>query len=330
VDGVALVPHVFAAVRDSGVDWYVVSCHKLFGPHVGGLCGRRKALWDMFKNSDGGCKDVGAGSQCRGPDGNDNDDGSHETNWKDEDIYRSWETGTLSYEACAGIRGLGRYFSNLASLATNGSNVSTTITTTTTTDHPLVSYCSKGYTDGCGVGGLPSGEISMQTRRVIPPLSYPSSSSHSMMAEAQIQQAYKYIRTAEDSCIDALIPRLEACPNVRLLRRELVGEDTDAEDVYSSNYSSSTTSHDSSKVASLRIPIVSFVHEKIDSKRIVDMVFQEGGIVIRQGTFLANDVLLNCLGLLDSIVRISFCHYNTVEETRRLIEVLECIDGWWQ
>ena len=28
-------------------------------------------------------------------------------------------------------------------------------------------------------------------------------------------------------------------------------------------------------------------------------------------------------------VRISFCHYNTLDEARRLMDVLESIDGWW-
>ena len=47
VDGVALVPHAFADLEDSEIDWYVVSCHKLFGPHLGGLCGRSEAVEEI-------------------------------------------------------------------------------------------------------------------------------------------------------------------------------------------------------------------------------------------------------------------------------------------
>jgi selenocysteine lyase/cysteine desulfurase len=77
VDGVAVVPHRFAAVDANGVDWYVISCHKVFGPHLGALCGRPEVL---------------------------------------EELSCSLEYGTLNYEACAGISGLSQYFSALASL----------------------------------------------------------------------------------------------------------------------------------------------------------------------------------------------------------------------
>lgn len=80
VDGVAAVPHRFAAVDLSGVDWYVISCHKLFGPHLGVLCGRPEAF---------------------------------------EELSSSVECGTMNYEACEGILGLGHYISALASTSSS-------------------------------------------------------------------------------------------------------------------------------------------------------------------------------------------------------------------
>ena len=56
VDGVAVVPHVpvidnnniNTATTTSWLDscWYVVSCHKLFGPHLGILCGPVVVRWN--------------------------------------------------------------------------------------------------------------------------------------------------------------------------------------------------------------------------------------------------------------------------------------------
>ena len=68
VDGVAAIPHV-PAVR-GGCCWYVVSCHKLFGPHLGILCG--------------------------------------------PSAHDGIEVGTVNYESCAGLIGLGEYFERLA------------------------------------------------------------------------------------------------------------------------------------------------------------------------------------------------------------------------
>jgi selenocysteine lyase/cysteine desulfurase len=97
VDGVASVPHRPALMADSGVDWYVISCHKCFGPHLGALCGR-----------------IDAAKEC--------DDALHQSEIKRQaitdctDIYHHWENGTVNYEACAGVLGVDVYFQRLASL----------------------------------------------------------------------------------------------------------------------------------------------------------------------------------------------------------------------
>lgn len=78
VDGVAVAPHLFVNVDNLGADWYAISGHKVFGPHIGVLCGRR-------------CSDSPHKFQL--------------------------ELGTVNYEACAGVVGLGLYFIHLESLA---------------------------------------------------------------------------------------------------------------------------------------------------------------------------------------------------------------------
>lgn len=85
VDGVAAAPHIFPAVDDLGVDWYCVSFHKIFGPHMGAIVGKVSAFNDLY---------------CEG-----------ETDAEETKLI---ECGTLNYEACNGLVGLGQYFSALA------------------------------------------------------------------------------------------------------------------------------------------------------------------------------------------------------------------------
>lgn len=47
VDGVAYAPHRQIDVRAWGVDFYVFSLYKLFGPHIGMLYGKREALLEL-------------------------------------------------------------------------------------------------------------------------------------------------------------------------------------------------------------------------------------------------------------------------------------------
>lgn len=76
VDGVAAVPHIYANLKELPIDWYAVSCHKLFGPHLGILCG--------------------------------------------PSFDATLEVGTINYEACAGLVGLGDYFGQLATFTSQG------------------------------------------------------------------------------------------------------------------------------------------------------------------------------------------------------------------
>ena len=90
VDGVTAAPHRFADFDSLGVDFYVVSMHKFFGPHLGGLVGRDAAMKRLQGEGEG-----------------------------EEVNYRIWERGTVNFEACAGTTGVYDYFAKLASFSSS-------------------------------------------------------------------------------------------------------------------------------------------------------------------------------------------------------------------
>ena len=112
VDGVAAAPHISPALSDHLADWYVVSCHKLFGPHVGVLCGRRESA----------VKDLCDAAKVPLD--------SHDT------VHKLLEIGTINYEGCSGIEGLGQYFADLATLPLSGEQFKKrSLGSTTTASH---------------------------------------------------------------------------------------------------------------------------------------------------------------------------------------------------
>ena len=88
VDGVAAVPHRPARFTKSGADWYVASCHKWFGPHLGVLCGKTQSIKALA------CQNTVS----------------------DFMEFEQWEHGTINVEACAGVQGMSRYFNSLSTL----------------------------------------------------------------------------------------------------------------------------------------------------------------------------------------------------------------------
>lgn len=87
VDGVAFAPHRAIDVAAWGVDWYVYSTYKVYGPHMGALFGRSDAL-----------------AELAGP--------NHFFIPYDEVPYK-FELGGASHEGCAAILGLGDYLQSL-------------------------------------------------------------------------------------------------------------------------------------------------------------------------------------------------------------------------
>jgi cysteine desulfurase family protein (TIGR01976 family) len=83
VDGVAYAPHRRVDVKVLGVDFYIASLYKVFGPHVGILYGRREALL------------AGRGVNHAFVDEN--------------DVPYKYEPGGVVHEVAAGVAGIGDY-----------------------------------------------------------------------------------------------------------------------------------------------------------------------------------------------------------------------------
>ena len=90
-DGVAYAPHRAIDVDAWGVDWYVYSTYKVYGPHLAVLYGRRDAL-----------------AELPGP--------NHFFVPRDDLPYQ-FEPGGASHEGCAGLLALGEYLKVVAGAA---------------------------------------------------------------------------------------------------------------------------------------------------------------------------------------------------------------------
>lgn len=88
VDGVAYAPHLPVDVARLDADWYVFSCYKVFGPHIGAMFGKHEAF-----------------AELTGP--------NHYFLPKDY-LPAKFELGSPNYESCAGLLGLKPYLQFLA------------------------------------------------------------------------------------------------------------------------------------------------------------------------------------------------------------------------
>eukprot|EP00536_Pseudo-nitzschia_multiseries_P000659 jgi/Psemu1/300251/fgenesh1_kg.8_\ len=97
VDGVAVAPHEYVGFDENfggNVDWYVVSMHKLFGPHIGVLLARRsQSVRELIETTN---------------------TSAPERFVKQETLQALIESGTANIEGCAGVVGLGMYFKSLS------------------------------------------------------------------------------------------------------------------------------------------------------------------------------------------------------------------------
>jgi len=87
LDGVAYAPHFIPDVQAWDVDWYVFSCYKVFGPHIGALYGKHEAI-----------------AELTGP--------NHYFLPRDY-LPGKFELGGSNMESCAGLLGLKPYLSFL-------------------------------------------------------------------------------------------------------------------------------------------------------------------------------------------------------------------------
>ncbi len=83
VDGVAFAPHRLIDVQDFEADFYVYSCYKVFGPHVGLMYGKYSLLEEM--------------------------DGINHYFLKSNDIPYKFQPGNFNYELTYGLQGVNDY-----------------------------------------------------------------------------------------------------------------------------------------------------------------------------------------------------------------------------
>ncbi|CAJ1940130.1 unnamed protein product [Cylindrotheca closterium] len=165
VDGVAASPHVFANVNQLQADWYVVSAHKLFGPHVGGLYGRKDGAATEILEASGATSEDSASA-----------------------LYPLLEKGTVNYEGCAGIVGLGQYIESLACCSRK------------------IGHGNRRNRQSLQDAGEPS-----QRSSTIPNILKPS------LTIANATEGYTSIRIVEEPLAEALLAGLRQFPKVKII-----------------------------------------------------------------------------------------------------------------
>jgi selenocysteine lyase/cysteine desulfurase len=268
VDGVAAVPHCFAAVDDLQVDWYVVSCHKLFGPHLGGLCGRRSGAVEQLS--------AAAGS----------------SSGSDDCVLKMLESGTVNYEACAGVIGLGVYLSSLASFSVEDGNVPGGSSTRELGTSQQYSQSGEDCAEASACVST-GGSILDMTKRIV--------------SLDEVREAYRRIRISEAPLVEALLRGLRRSNKVRVIEADKESLD-----------------------CIRRLPTVGFTHADIAARQI-HASCEESGIACRCSSFLCTEYLARDFGFdySEGILRVSLAHYNTLQEIDSLLHTLESIPGWY-
>ncbi len=293
VDGVAAAPHLpesYATSIEQRPDWYLVSLHKLFGPHLGCIVCKRSVLQMLHSiNNDTVCGD---------------DPPAGATVLPDDRLVRSWELGTMNYESCSGAIALHKYlvtigFNAWKNFGSDGIEFDSHGTGIIHSSQPSNQITSESSNDHCGEdeGNLPTSTIS----------------------SFYINIAGMCIYHVENRLIRRLLCYLQSCvPNVRIIQD--VGE-------MKVSIDSETTAQE--KINLRRFPIVCFLHSIIPAHRIVEHC-RDNGVVCRSCKFLSTDRLWNEMGIKRNaeVVRFSLAHYNTLEEIESSIQILESLDGW--
>lgn len=88
VDGVAYAPHLPVNVAEWDADWYVFSCYKVFGPHIGAMFGKHDAY-----------------AELKGP---------NHYFLPNDYLPGKFELGSANHESCAGLNGLKPYLQLLS------------------------------------------------------------------------------------------------------------------------------------------------------------------------------------------------------------------------
>jgi len=285
VDGVAAVPHIYADLEELGgvIDWYVLSCHKLFSTHLGGLYGKSDAVEELSEDLQ-----------------------IHKTreNLQQELVYKEWEMGTISYEACAGVNALGDYLSDIGKSTRDilSSSICSPPSMYQSSQQQRSHECTSQTNDIYNTRSLSSHNIADSLNQPQSPI----------LSKNQVIQAYDNIEKIELPLTKQLILALtKSSSNLKIIEEK---------DVF-------FTQHDTNfkKSKRKRLPIISIAHDKIGSETIVQTC-EANGIICRQSSFLSSR-LLKAWGV-SKVVRFSLAHYNKMDEIVRLVQVLEAIPCW--
>jgi selenocysteine lyase/cysteine desulfurase len=271
VDGVAAVPHFFAGFHESQVDWYVVSCHKLFGPHLGGLCGRRGGAVEQLSAA-------AAGSSS--------DESSSEETVVQHVLL---ESGTVNYEGCAGVVGLGTYFSSLSTFPVknrrNWNSECSFQTTSSQSGEDCAETASRQAPGGLGA----------DMQRIV--------------SSDEIREAYRRIRVAEEPLVEALLRGLNRSSKIRILEGNSLDGDLDC------LARLPTVCFEHASIAPKRIYTI--CEDKGICCRYSSFLCTE---------YLAQDFTFDHT---EGVLRVSLAHYNTIHEIDSLVHTLESIPGWY-
>uniref|UniRef100_A0A7S3Q7M5 Aminotransferase class V domain-containing protein n=1 Tax=Chaetoceros debilis TaxID=122233 RepID=A0A7S3Q7M5_9STRA len=253
VDGVAACAHLYTDVATLGVDWYVVSCHKLFGPHVGAMCGRTEAAIAIHA--------------------------------EDSSIM----LGTVNYEGCSGIVGLGSYLSILG----DGRNESKT--------------------------GVSLDRTNPNALKISQPGDDPVQQRHSLYAMPKYQKlstgrlvkSYRHIAKVERHTSSYILHHLQNCLHVRLIREDDNDADVTSTIPVLSFIHTQISSHD-------------IVQWCLQHGLIIRCGYFLSTALLRAEFDTHNQYMEERGG----VVRVSLCHYNNMEDAKAIIHILGTMNGW--
>jgi len=200
------------------------------------------------------------------------------------------ELGTISYEACAGAIALGYYFYTLATMDFQSVH------------HQQQQSCneSSSQSQSSSLLAINSGNLPDST----------AIDDDFILSIQHVQEAYRRIQIVEIKLVYSLFSYFTNHPRIQILKEE------EEEAIPLQN-----DMHD-------HLPILSILHQTLQSSHIVKHCYHHG-IICRNGCFLSPRIANKILEKnAEGVVRFSLLHYNTQDEIRKLISVLELMDGW--
>ncbi|CAM6105255.1 unnamed protein product [Calypogeia fissa] len=327
-DGVAYAPHRAVDVAKWGIDWYVFSSYKVYGPHMAVLFGTHDSFTDIQDDS---------------------------PNWSllaTDDVTKKFELGGVCHEACAGVVALTQYLGALARIGEAAYSLSSEGGKNGLQHAPgngMVAQVENGasglFDSTCKAedatnmsspvpeGTLKSpGGVSLDLQAV--PETFMEAMTSSTLSDWEdalqgtkfgqealgfgdtvstrpdrviVEAAYDTIKLLEQPLQEKLLAFLRSRNDVIILGPKASG-------------------------AEFRVPTVSFIHTSRNSVDI-SRALQTAGFAVRHGNMysfrllsgLASHKKLTVNSADDGVVRISMVHYNTPIEVARLIACLQAI-----